>query len=189
MIKHLIDYTGDYKGSFGILSNDLVKLLISAFQSFLFNKMISLRIREGNSLLKGDTISILDDVNGHITQAKYIYGGRYDKYIEEAIELNRAVIVAPLVGYETNLDDFPIMKSYFEKIIQEEGIDPTILTNELISNTDFKGAFRSVYVKPIALKILHLKDDELFPEKKRLKFEFSLQKGSYATILLREIMK
>jgi len=189
MIKHLIDHPGDYKGSFSILSNDLIKLLISAFQSFLFNKMISLRIREGYSLLKGDTISILDDVNGHITQAKYIYGGRYDKYLEEAIELNRAVIVAPLVGYETNLADFPLMKLYFDKIIKEEGVDPSIFNTELISNTDFKGAFRSIYVKPIALKILHLKDDELFPEKMRLKFEFSVQKGSYATMLLRELIK
>ena len=189
MIKHLIDHPKDYKGTFDILSNDLIKLLISAFQSFLFNKMVSLRIKEGSSPLKGDAISILDDFNGHITQVKYLYGGRYDKYIDEAIELNRAVIVAPLVGYETDLEEFPLMKMYFDKIIEEEQLDPTVFNNELISKTDFKGTFRAINIKPVALKILHLKDDELFPNKKRLKFEFGLAKGSYATMLLREIMK
>ena len=189
MVKYLIDHPDDYKGTFEILSQDLIKLLISAFQSYLFNKMISLRIHKGLSLLKGDTISILDDMNGHITKVKYIYGGRYDQYLEDAINLKRAVIVAPLVGYETNLEEFPIMKSFFETILKEEKIDSNIFRSELISNTDFKGSFRAIQVKPIGLNIIHIKDDELLPGKKKLKIEFSLPKGTYATMLLRELMK
>ena len=44
-------------------------------------------------------------------------------------------------------------------------------------------------VKPIGQKILELEEDDLFPNNMRLKIEFSLQKGSYATILLRELIK
>ena len=69
------------------------------------------------------------------------------------------------MGYETNLEEFPLMKTFFDKIIKDEHLDPTILSNELISKTDFKGAFRAINVKPIALKIIHLKDDELFPQR------------------------
>jgi len=44
-------------------------------------------------------------------------------------------------------------------------------------------------VKPTGLKILELTDDDRNPGKKKVKFEFSLQKGSYATMLLREFIK
>jgi len=36
---------------------------------------------------------------------------------------------------------------------------------------------------------LEYADDDLFQNRYKLKIEFSLQKGSYATLLLREIIK
>jgi len=36
---------------------------------------------------------------------------------------------------------------------------------------------------------LELADDDLNPGKKKIKFEFSLQKGTYATMLIREFIK
>ncbi len=195
MIKYLINNPGDYKGAFEVLPRDLKILFISAFQSYLFNKMITLRVKKGLSLfnpVKGDTISILDDENGHITQIKYIYGnlnGFYDKYLEKAIELKRAVIVVPIIGYKSNSDEFPLMKNLFNDIIQQDNIDLNIFNNEILYQFEFKGTYRAMITKPIGLQIIELKDDDIFPGKKKLKFELSLHKGSYASILLREIMK
>lgn len=195
MIKHLLDHPGDYQGSFDVIQRDLKTLFMSAFQSYLFNKMISLRVRKGISLfspVKGDVISILDEDKGHITQIKYIYGalnGRYDTYLDKAMNLNRAVIVIPIIGYNTNLDDFPLMKSIFEEIIIQEGISTDIFQNELLYQFEFKGAFRAMITKPIGLKLIELTKDDLFPGKKKLKFEFSLSKGSYATMFVRELIK
>lgn len=195
MIKHLIDNPNDYEGCFDLLPLDLKNLLISAFQSYIFNKMFSLRAKKGISLskpVKGDTISILDDDNGHITQTKYIYGdlqGRYDNFLEKAMKLNRAVIVIPIVGYATDLNDFPLMKSLFEEIIKQDGIDINIFESPLLYQFEYKGSFRAMITKPIGLKILELTEDELFPGGKKLKIEFSLVKGAYATMFLRELMK
>ncbi len=195
LIKHMLDHPGDYKGSFDVIQQDLKTLFMSAFQSYLFNKMISLRFKKGISLIKpvkGDVISILDDENGHITQIKYIYGalnGMYDKYLDKAIKLNRAVIIIPIIGYNTNLDDFPLMKSIFEDIAQQDGINPNIFRNELLYQFEFKGAFRAMTTKPIGLKFIELAEDDLFPGNKKLKFEFSLNKGSYATLVIRELIK
>jgi tRNA pseudouridine13 synthase len=55
--------------------------------------------------------------------------------------------------------------------------------------TEFKGSIRALTVKPTLLKILEFKDDDLNPGKYKIKIEFSLQKGSYATMLIRELMK
>jgi len=191
MIHYLIEHPEDYEGSINALSSDLKTLLISSFQSYLFNKMLSIRVQKGFPLfkpIKGDVISILDDCNGNITQVKYIYGGSYDKYLKKALNLNRAVLIIPIIGVNTNLDEFPLMKLLFEEIAKQENIDKNIFNNKLPISQEFKGSIRAMITKPTALKILELTDDELNPEKKKIKWEFSLQKGSYATILIRELI-
>lgn len=192
MIKHLINNPGDYKGALRTLPLGLETLLISAFQSWFFNKMISIRVEKGDSLLepiKGDVIGILDDVNGNLTKITYLFGNRYDNYLKQAIELNRAVIVMPLIGYNTNLDDFPAVKDLFYEVIAREGIDRRIFQEETLKSHDFKGSFRAITLKPIGLNILEITNDDMFPDKKKIRIEFSLSRGCYATMLLRELMK
>jgi len=192
MIKHLIDSPGDYEGAINQLPSYLIKLLISSFQSFLFNKMASLRVHKGNSLqkpVKGDVYSILDEEDGNITKIKDTYGGLCDKYLQYARTLKQAKIIIPLVGYNTDLDEFPYMKSLILEIIKKERISLSIFKNKLLEKYEFKGSFRPIIVKPVGLKILEYSKDDLFPNKCKLKIEFSLQKGSYATLLLREIVK
>ncbi|MFX1374561.1 MAG: tRNA pseudouridine(13) synthase TruD [Promethearchaeota archaeon] len=192
MIQYLIDHPGDYQGSINTLSNDLKRLLISSFQSYLFNRMLSKRVTKGLPLFKpakGDVISILDDYNGNITQVKYTYGGIYDKYLRKALKLNRASIVLPLIGTNTSFDEFPLMKPIYEDLIKSEGIDRNIFHSKDIDESEFKGSIRAMTIKPRGLKMVEIKDDELNPGKKRIKIEFSLQKGSYATMLLRELTK
>lgn len=192
MIEYLVDNPGDYHGAINTLSYDLKRLLISSFQSFLFNKILSLRIKKGLSLFKpnsGDVISILDEFNGNITPVTYIYGGLYDRYLDEALELNRACIVIPIIGNLTNLDDFPLMSSIFKEITKKEKINENIFNSEFIDKDEFKGSIRAMTVKPRDLIMTELSEDELYKEKMKIKVEFSLQKGSYATMLIREIIK
>jgi tRNA pseudouridine13 synthase len=192
MIEFLIDNPGDYRGAIYTLSEDLRRLLISSFQSYIFNKMLSLRISKGLPLLRpisGDVISILDDFNGNISSVKYIYGGIYDRYLEKAFELDRASIVIPIVGKLTNLDDFPLMSSLFTEISKEEKISDTIFQSEFVDESEFKGSIRAMSVKPWDLEMVELSEDDLFKDRKKIKIEFSLQKGSYATMLIRELIK
>ncbi len=192
MIEFLIDNPGDYRGAIYTLSADLRRLLISSFQSFIFNKMVSLRIKKGLPLFKpitGDVISILDDFNGNITSVKYVYGDKYDRYLEKAFELDRASIVIPIVGKLTNLDDFPLMNSFFTEITKEEKISDAIFQSEFVDENEFKGSIRALSVKPWDLKMIELSEDDVFKDRKKMKIEFSLQKGSYATMLIRELIK
>jgi len=192
MIKYLIDNPGDYEGAVNHLPKYLIKLLISSFQSYLFNKMLSLRYKKGISLtkpVKGDILNILDDENGNITHIKYYYGGLYDKFLQEAYDLNRAKIVYPLIGYNTNLEEVPTIKSMVLDILDSEGISTDIFATKLLQTYEFKGSFRPIIAKPLGLRILEYSEDDVFRNKYKLKIEFSLQKGSYATLLLREIIK
>ncbi len=192
LIEYLIDHPKDYKGTFHQLNEEIINLIINAFQSYIFNKLISLRVKKGISLFKptkGDIISILDDINGHTTNATYLYGNHYDKYLEEVIDLNRASIVVPLIGYDTNLNDFPLMKKLFTHIMKEENLKPEIFNSKLLDDFNLNGSFRAMMTIPIGLNLIELTDDDKFKGKKKVKIEFSLNKGCYATMLLRELIK
>jgi tRNA pseudouridine13 synthase len=192
MIHYLIENAEDYRGCINTLPPDLKKLLISSFQSYLFNKMLSLRVEKGYPLfdpLKGDVISILDEFNGNITPVKYIYGDSYDKFLKEALNLSHAVIVIPIIGTNTNLDEFPLMKLLFEEVVKQEGIDKSIFNSTVFNELEFKGSIRAMTARPTGLKMLEFTEDDLNPGKVKIKFEFSLQKGIYATMLIREFIK
>jgi tRNA pseudouridine13 synthase len=192
LIKYMIDNPNDYEGAINHLPNYLIKLLLSSFQSYLFNRILSLRCRRGHSLnspVKGDIFSILDDENGNITQINYIYGGLYDKYLLKALNLNRAKIVYPLIGYNTDLDELSSIKKLLLKIFEKEGITVEIFGNKLLKLYEFKGSFRPIITKPLGLNVSEYTLDDIFQGRYKLKIEFSLQKGSYATLLLRELVK
>ena len=192
IIKHLLNNKGDYEGAIYTLPESLIKLILSSFQSFLFNKILTRRIIKGYSIFKpekGDVITILDEVEGLITQIRYKYGSYYDEFLEKALKLNRAAIIIPLIGYETNLNDFPLVKRLLDEILIEEGIDEEIFGSELYYKYEFKGSFRPILAKPIGLSIKAFTEDEIFPNKLKLIIDFSLNRGSYATMLLRELLK
>ena len=109
--------------------------------------------------------------------------------LDESIELNRGVIVAPLVGIKANLHEFPLMKTLFDEIIQREGIDINIFNSDLFEKFKLKGSYRPICTKPTGIKIIELSEDEFHESKMKLIIEFSLVRGSYATLILRELMK
>ncbi|TXT67136.1 MAG: putative tRNA pseudouridine synthase D [Promethearchaeota archaeon] len=192
LIEHIMAHPGDFQGAFGNLSEEIINLIINAFQSYLFNKLISLRAERGISLfkpVKGDVISILDDINGHTTNATYLYGGPYDPYLEEAMKCNRGAIIVPMIGYDTDLNEFPLMKTLFEQIKREEQLNEEIFDSTLLNKFNLKGSFRAMMTNPIGLQLVDVSGDERYKGKRKLKIEFSLNKGCYATMLLRELIK
>ncbi|MFW9825992.1 MAG: tRNA pseudouridine(13) synthase TruD [Candidatus Thorarchaeota archaeon] len=192
MIEYLISNMGDYEGSINTLPSDLKKLLISSFQSYIFNKMVSLRVKKGIPLFSpvdGDVICILDDIGGNATSVKYKYGNLYDNYLDKALKLNHASIVMPIIGSDTSLDEFPLMKSLFEEIMREENIKKNLFKDKLPDEFEFKGSLRSMTIKPTSLKLVSIDQDDLNIGRCKVKIEFSLKRGSYATMLIREFIK
>ncbi len=189
MLQYMMDHPQDYEGAFKVLPDDLIKLIVSAFQSYIFNKILSLREKKGISLftpVKGDVFCILEQKNGWATLVKYLFGSYYDEWLLKAMEKNRAAIVVPIIGYDIDLNSFPLMKQLFEEVVKEEQIRAELFSKSVLEDLELKGALRTMMVKPVGLQILEFKDDDIYSGFKKLKFEFSLSKGSYATMLLRE---
>ncbi|MEM3151379.1 MAG: tRNA pseudouridine(13) synthase TruD, partial [Candidatus Bathyarchaeia archaeon] len=176
MLKHLINHSNDYIGALKRLPSRLRLLFVNAYQSFLFNEVLSRRVLAKlplNKALEGDWV--FEDS----TLAKASKDNL--KELNKKIDEGKAVLALPVFGYQTKLSNG----------VQGE-IERDILRSECITLKSFyigpmpevssAGGFRAALakVKNISFNIIKEKDVGL---------KFFLEKSCYATVFLREIMK
>jgi len=183
MIKYLKDHPEDYIGSLKKLPRNLRTMFVHAYQSYLFNRMVSIRLKEGyplNDVLVGDIILPADrsglpnkDTSVEVTEKNI---GK----ASEMVKKNKAYVSAPLVGAHTE----------FSKGIQGE-IEKKVIDEENIKREDFiVPELRDVSSTGTRREVLSMVRDLTWElDRGGLKLEFGLNKGCYATTLLREFMK
>ncbi|VVB56191.1 putative tRNA pseudouridine synthase D [uncultured archaeon] len=106
--------------------------------------------------------------------------------INNLINRGRAFVTAPLVGYETQFAEGQAGEIERE-VVKELNIDTEGFRVPAIPELASKGLRREIIVpfKPE----FSVGEDEKNEGKTKVTLEFSLQKGSYATTILREYMK
>jgi tRNA pseudouridine13 synthase len=159
VLKEMIEH-GDPIRAIRIIPVSLRRFYIQAYQSFIFNQSLSAAFLDGENLFEAQPGDICFDSHGII--------GKYVKGLEQNLAL-------PFVGYsyyKKTRFDFQI-----SKILQQEEISPKDFFIKEMQEVSSEGGFRQA---AIHCSNYSSKDDVV---------EFSLSRGSFATILLREIMK
>jgi tRNA pseudouridine13 synthase len=169
-----------YDNAFSVFPRNLSILFIHAYQSYLFNKILSARMKLTGSMysvMEGDMLYSLDsycnpDKRELIRATKY----NTDK-LNRLSEEGRVRTIIPLIGYNTEMSGGV-----------EGEIESGVMESEMISKKDFdisssqklgsSGDYRVMSVLPLNFKVLE-----------KNKVGFSLGRGIYATSLLREIIK
>ncbi len=107
---------------------------------------------------------------------------------DELIKTGRRRIGLPLVGNKQRLSQ-GVMGQIEKQILEEEGIKPENFGNSAILKNVGRGGLRAV-ITPIKDFTLHgISASANNPEERQADLSFMLLRGSYATVLLREIMK
>lgn len=162
MLNHLINNPNDFLGAFKVLPKSMQYLFIHAYQSYLFNEIINIRVFRG----------YLDEIYG-------------DKVIDGKIHLQ-------LFGYDSKFLE-GVAGEIEREVITREGIDFKHFKNKDYGVLSVKGDFRSFFTMPKNLKIIDVSLDDLnqeeIPGSLKATISFTLNKGEYATVLLREIIK
>jgi len=109
----------------------------------------------------------------------YIFNKALSEYIRQKIPVDRL----PLPGYGTEMDEVTA------KILEAEGVAPEDFRIKKMQEISSKGNYRECYTPVEGLQILDVAEDELSKGKTKATIRFALQKGNYATVLLREVMK
>jgi tRNA pseudouridine13 synthase len=80
-----------------------------------------------------------------------------------------------------------IIEDLFEEVLREKGIKRSNFRTSVLRKVYFRSFERKALLIPEDLKVLEEGDDELNKGRKKIKIEFSLPRGSYATIITKRL--
>lgn len=189
MMNHLIAHPDDYTGTFKVLSPKLAQMFLHAYQSYIFNIILSRRIGEGLSIHEaydGDIVCFKNEMGMPDTSRLQRVTRDNIEGINNLINRGRAFVTAPLVGYDTQLAEG--RQGEIERgVISELNIDLEGFRVPAMTELASKGLRREI-ILPFKPEF-SAAEDEINAGKTKLTLEFTLQKGGYATTVLREYLK
>lgn len=191
MLKHLSERSNDFMGAFRRLPKKLLILFPQAYQSYLFNRFLSKRIELGLPLNKakvGDYVAKLDPVGLPITQAYIVATYETLFHINAEVETGRMRVAIPLPGFKQKTSQ-GIQGEIEKQILDEEGILMENFKVKKMPELSLKGGVRTALTSLKNFSLNEILRDETNPSKWKVQVSFTLQRGSYATVFLREIMK
>jgi len=190
MLGHLAKYPNDFVGAFRELPRRLRKLFVQAYQSYLFNRFLSERIRRGIPLDEpqiGDYTIRLDE-HGLPTEEYDQATATNLQTIEDAVKEGRMCVAAPLIGPEQP-SSRGVQGEIEQAILEAENVTPENFQLSFMPEATAEGRLRAV-LNPIQnLLQEEIAADSENNEKQMIKLGFTLNRGSYATVVLREFMK
>jgi tRNA pseudouridine13 synthase len=190
MLRHLVKYPTDFVGAFRTLPRRLRKLFVQAYQSYLFNRFLSERIRRGiplNEPQLGDYMIKLDE---HGIPAE-----EWDQTTEQniqamvdAVKEHKMCVAAPLVGPYQPLSK-GIQGEIEHTILEAENVSPETFKIPFMPEATAEGRVRAVLNPVWNLVMEEVSKDKENVDEQMMKLGFTLNRGSYATVVLREFMK
>jgi tRNA pseudouridine13 synthase len=190
MLSHLVDYPSDFVGAFGRLPVKLQELFVQAHQSYLFNRFLSERIKHGYNLDRaeiGDFVVGVERSGLPLTSVSKNVTEETKADINEQVKAGKKRVALPIVGIKQKLSQGAMGQIEKEVLEQEEISIKSLQLNEL-SRIGGKGGLRTV-LTPIGdfkLQNISVGGD---CNGCQVQLSFMLLRGSYATVLMREIMK
>lgn len=186
MLRYLAKHPNDYVGALKRLPLRVLKLFIQAYQSYLFNRVLSSRIEDaGNlrALIDGDRLQPLNGEGFSFTVTK--------SSISEAkamLNSGKASLILPVLGFNS-LRFEGSYKPIIKDVLEEEGVRLEDFKLSSFPGLRFPGSFRRASVLPKGLVVGEAQPDEVNEGCLKVCISYELERGAYATIFLRELIK
>lgn len=183
LLNHLVTNPDDFTGAIASLPLNLQMMFVHAYQSYLFNRMLSERMRRNiplNEPIPGDLVLPAKN-NGLPDRMKPVIVGKanIDKVTKKVRE-RKAFISGLIMGASPSFADGE-MGEIETGIVEAEKVDSQDFLIPKIPRISSKGSRREI--------LGPLKDFEFFVGEGLVRISFELIPGSYATSLMREFMK
>jgi len=155
----------------------MVRYFINSLQSYLFNKALSLRLIRDDGIRiypKDYCLNYVPDINKYIVT-------RCSDFNEDVRKISKRLL-APIIGYDyLKMDTQDGFREIYLKLLEEEGLSINHFQSLVKEGIVIRGGFRKIIadVSSISLSLVN----------GVLNIGFSLSRGSYATIVLRELIK
>jgi tRNA pseudouridine13 synthase len=182
IIQELIKHPGEFERALQRVSPRILTLMVHAYQSFLFNRLLTRRAASGLSIVQphpGDFLIELDTTHSGRDSWLFVTEQSLEERIVQ-VEHGEYGLALPVPGYATRLPPTP----------QTDALK-TLLMDEKITLRDFRNPKMKALDSPggLHLTAIVINDFSASHSEEGLRVSFSLRKGSYSTIVLRELMK
>ena len=182
VMDELMKHPGEFKRAVTRIPPRILTLMVHSYQSYLFNRLLSKRVKSGMSHVipePGDFLIALDETHSGRDSWLYVTESTVEERRQQVIDMKYALAL-PSPGYATHLP--PTKQSEMMKeILTTEGITFKDFRDPQMKSIDAPGGFHRASIT--------LSDWEASIQDDSLLVKFILRKGSYATVVLRELMK
>lgn len=183
--QYLGKHPVDYGGSLRVLPKDLLRLYIHAYQAFLFNEMLSERVKQRMPLTQPTVGDFVMPVTGETHAVRMVTSATLAR-TEEEVRRERQKLVIPLVGYDFAHIDFQgRMGEIFTSVLEKAHVAPAQFRIAQLPVLSSRGTFRPVLAKPEGFQSSIVEGGPSV----HVRLAFSLPKSSYASVVLREFIK
>ena len=179
LLGYMLEH-GNLQDAFNALPKSLSMMFVHAYQSYLFNRILSLRMKKYGNLLEpipGETVLKVDGLfNANKTEEIQVNRLNVQKIAAMCRDDSMRISI-PLFGYESRISSGE-QGELETKVLEDENVTLDMFRIQGYSELSSKGERRIVSCKPVDFQ---LGDQGIL--------KFSLGRGVYATSLIREILK
>lgn len=174
IVTYLVDHPDDFANAFDLLNRNLKILYLSAYQSYLWNRLLSdfLAARCGRD---------------NLFPYPFI-AGEFFLYESLPPDLFRALsgTTIPLPMRSTTIED-PALGGILERVMASQGLAVRDLRIKALRKAFFSKGQRKAVVMPGDLAVTPPSDDDLNRGKVMMTLTFDMPRGTYATILIKRL--
>lgn len=190
MLAHLVKHPKNFAGAFRRLPQRLCRLFLQAYQSYIFNRSLSQRLLRKIPINEPQLGDYVVKTDSHGLPIRSYIKATHEKLedLRKEVKKGEMYVAIPLIGF----------KQTSSEGLQGE-IEHSILESEKITQANFyvssapemsaAGDLRVTMTPIINLNTDKPVKDESNLRKKELRISFTLHRGCYATVALREFMK
>lgn len=179
ILQRLVKRPGDWRYALQSMPRNLLQLFVHSHQSLLFNRILSARMDAGmglNDAHIGDRVMALDD-DGRST---VLVTERNQARVQKELDMGRAVLTAPLIGMDVPLADGE-PGAIERRVLDDAGIDTAAFRCRELPEVASDGLRRGILMPVDDLAYEWVEGDPVV--------SFTLGRGSYATVVMRELLK
>ncbi len=183
MLKHLAEQPDDFAGAFRWLPLKLRLLFVQAWQSYLFNRFLSARIKAGYSLVKaeiGDFVVGVERNGLPMPKANRPVTAKNVDEVNRLVGTGKLRVALPIFGATQKLSS-GVMGELEQQLLADEGVSAEGFLMPVMPELAARGELRAA--------VCPVKNFTSTVEGECARLEFTLLKSAYATVLLREVMK
>ena len=188
MLKYLNEKPNEYIKAFNVLPLKLQALFVQAYQSYLFNRFLSERVKADLPLNKveiGDFVVGVERTGLPMVNMPQIVTIQNQAKTNEALATGKMRLALPIIGFKQKLSG-GFMGELEQRVLQQEKVNLQSFHVTINSRLGNRGSLRTA--------LTPVKDFKLLSTSKEIdgltiSIAFTLLRGCYATVLLREIIK